>query len=235
MITTKKKHSHSDFVAQVNGTNLEKCDSYKYLGVYFDKDLNWKTHIDHVCKKVSQACGSITKLRNCVDTETLREVYHALAHSYIRYGIIAWGSAAQSNLTPLKVIMNRILRIMSNAPLGRVEVAPLFDIFEILSIEKIYELEVGKFMFKKEKNLLPVQIAQYFQLITFEQSRYILRARPTRNIHLDQRTTQGEKSIQKRGPNIWRSIPDDLKTIESHIFFKKKFKSFLLDSQNSEA
>ena len=86
---TKKHCASQDFSVKINNINLEMCDSYKYLGVYFDKDLNWKTHINHVCNKISKAYRSITKLRNCVDLETLREVYYALVHSYVRYGILA--------------------------------------------------------------------------------------------------------------------------------------------------
>ncbi len=52
MITTRKKCSQQDFLVQLNGTNLEKCDSYKYLGVHLDKDLNWKAYINYVTKKV---------------------------------------------------------------------------------------------------------------------------------------------------------------------------------------
>ena len=38
------------------------CDSYKYLGIHFDKNLSWNDHIQHVCNKISKACGALTKL-----------------------------------------------------------------------------------------------------------------------------------------------------------------------------
>ena len=80
MLITKKKVNVSNFSIKINETELVNCDSYKYLGVYFDKDLNWKTHINYVSKKVSKSCGLLSKLRYCLEIDTLREVYYALIH-----------------------------------------------------------------------------------------------------------------------------------------------------------
>ena len=101
MLITKKRVNLSNFTVKINGTDLEECDNYKYLGVFFDKNLNWKKHIDHICEKVSKSCGILSKLRHCFELETLREVYHALVHSYVRYGIIAWGTAPKTSLKSL--------------------------------------------------------------------------------------------------------------------------------------
>ena len=112
MITSRKKNSSNDhFSLKINETDLERCEQYKYLGVYFDKDLSWKPHIAYVSQKVSKACGALTKLRHYVDIETLREVYHALIHSYLRYGIIAWGTATMSNLKPLETILMPLIKL----------------------------------------------------------------------------------------------------------------------------
>ena len=120
---------------------------------------------------------SLAKLRHCVDLETLREVYHALIHSYLRYGIIAWGSAAPATLKPLQLIVNRAIRIMCFAPFGKIDLAPLFEILEILKINQIYLLETGKFVFKEKNNLLPVRIANYFEIRQTPVHGYNLRQR----------------------------------------------------------
>ena len=57
MLISKKKRTEN-FSIQINGNPLEKCDEYKYLGIYFDKDLNWNRHIEHICQKISQVCGA---------------------------------------------------------------------------------------------------------------------------------------------------------------------------------
>ena len=87
MIITKKKNI-CPILMKINGVELKQCLSYKYLGVHFDKDLSWGPHIEYLCSKLSKTCGVMAALRNRVCIEILREVYHALIHSYVRYGIL---------------------------------------------------------------------------------------------------------------------------------------------------
>ena len=53
-----------------------------------------------------------------------------------------------------------------------------------------------------------------------------------RGPNLIHRTLLGEKSIQKRGQEIWMEIPEELRAIVSPIFFKKKLKAHLLSPLN---
>ena len=82
---------------------LLSCDSYKYLGGHIDKNLDWKCHIEYITSKISKSCGALAKLRHCVNTDTLVNVYNAIVNSYIRYGIVVWGGASISTLKPLQI------------------------------------------------------------------------------------------------------------------------------------
>ena len=231
MIITKRKISSSHFSVKIQGIDLEWCDSYKYLGVYIDKDLNWKQHIHYISQTILKACGSLAKIRYSVDIDTLREVYHALFHSYLRYGIVAWGAAlaSPSSVKPLQVIMNRAIRIMCFAPLGRMDINPLFEILEILQFEQIYELEVCKFIYKRENNILPIPIGNYFDFREAPTHRYNLRNRTNdTNRRIISKTVHGEKSIKKRGYDFWNNVPEDCKLSDSASIFKKKLKAHIL-------
>jgi len=92
-----KKITVPRFNIYLNNIALESCNTYKYLGVYFDHKLDWKTHIEHITGKISKSCGAFAKIRHCVDTKTLVNVYHALINSYIRYMVLLPG-AVQVNL-----------------------------------------------------------------------------------------------------------------------------------------
>ena len=117
MLFSNKKNIQ-EMSIKINDKPLEKCESYKYLVVIFDYKLTWKQHVDYVCGKISKACGALSKIRHCVTIETLTSVYYALAHSYLRYGITAWGNAAENVLKPLHSLLNRVVRIMTLALLS---------------------------------------------------------------------------------------------------------------------
>ena len=66
MLLTKKRSVNKDeFKLVLNDSYLERCSSYKYLGVYFDEKLDWKTHITYLCEKIGKVCGYLSKLRHC--------------------------------------------------------------------------------------------------------------------------------------------------------------------------
>ena len=77
-----------EFCIRINHSLLERCKSYKYLGVVFDEKLNWDAHINHIAPKISRGCGALARLRNYTSIDVLKNVYHSLIHSYLRYGIV---------------------------------------------------------------------------------------------------------------------------------------------------
>ena len=134
MIISNKKSSLDNFQVSINDTKLERCQQYKYLGVIIDRNLTWKTHIEYISNKISKVCGSLAKLRHSVNSKILIEIYHALIHSYVRYGILTWGNACDNALNSLQVILNRAIRIMTFAPFGRIDVQAIFKELGILDV-----------------------------------------------------------------------------------------------------
>ena len=229
MIVTKKRKVEPISI-KINNIDLEQCTSYKYLGVLFDKDLNWKPHIEHICNKISKSVGGLAILRHRTSISVLREVYHALINSYVKYGILTWGNACDSVLQPLNVLLiNKVIRIITFAPYGPLDLKPIYRELEFLDLHETFLLEKGKFMFKRKNNLLPTSIANYFDTQPQPEHSYNLRSqRSTRN-HFRSTTIIGKKSIQNEGENLWTDLPPYLKDLDSLITFKKYYKSFLLE------
>ena len=214
----------------LNGTQMQSCDSYKYLGVHFDKNLDWKCHIDYITSKISKSCGALAKIRHCVDTKTLVNVYHALVNSYIRYGIVVWGGASSTTLNPLQTVLNKAIRIISFAPYGNLDLIPANKELKLLTVEKTYALELAKLTYKSKNGLLPVVIGNQFQLSSslLGHSHFVRnRQRP---IRLLSRTKTGEKSVQYKAFQLWNDLSEDIKKSESFLIFKRVYKDHLINS-----
>ncbi len=127
MLISRKRHIPT-VSFKIKGINLEQCTSYKYLGIFIDKDLSWRTHIQYITKKVLNACGAMAKLRHCVCIDTLKNVFYSLVYSYIRYGLMIWGkSSSSSALSSLHTALHKVLRIMTFAPFGNIDLHPIFN------------------------------------------------------------------------------------------------------------
>jgi len=76
-------------------------------------------------------------------------------------------------------LVNRIVRIITFAPFGTIDVNSIFKYLDIPNVLDTISLETGKFIFKKEKEILPTpDIANNFQVRNANVShRYNLRNR----------------------------------------------------------
>ena len=230
MIITKNRRCTQNFQLKINRKKLERCRSYKYLGLFVDENLNWKIHIKHLVKKLSNACGIISKLRHCVDTHTLKMVYYALVYSYIRYCNIVYGNASTSVLRPLVTQHNQIIRLMTFAPYGRLDVKSLFCDLKLLTIPEIHILEKSKFMYKYYNGLLPALFDNYINVPTVSHN-YNLRQ--TRNDHRQVLSKYQSKMMKFDGLTKWNDIPTGIQQCSSLKSFSYNLKNSLLFSTDS--
>ena len=175
-----------------------------------------------------RSVGGLATLRHRTNISVLREVYFALINSYARYGILAWGNASETALHPLKISLNKAIRIMTFAPYGPLDLQPIYQELDILNLSQTFLLERGKFMYKKKRNLLPTIIANYFNEPPRTQHNYNLRRRENNISHFYSNTATGRKSIQNEGEMFWNELPPYLKDIDSLSSFKKLLKSHFI-------
>ena len=83
-----QKNIIHDIKLQIGGIKFKRVYSVRYLGVYIDSHLNWKSHIDYIGKKIKRSIGILSKIRYFTDINTLIKLYYALIYPFITYSII---------------------------------------------------------------------------------------------------------------------------------------------------
>ena len=83
-------------------------------------------------------------------------VYYSLVYSHLQYAIICWGNSSKTIKHRLQVKQNCIIKTLSNKFGTTIRLKPLYEQLQVLNIDKIYKLEVAKFMAKVNLNKLPV-------------------------------------------------------------------------------
>ena len=110
----QKRVALQNFHLHFGGHKLSNTDCVKYLGIFIENRITWKEQVCHVVKKLANAARILSKMRHYVNKKTLVRLYYSFAYSYHKYGILAWGTAANNLLQKVQVpvVQNRIIQIM---------------------------------------------------------------------------------------------------------------------------
>ena len=82
-----------NFDLSIDDRKLKQEYCIKYLGIFIDSNLNWKSQVNHIItKKVERSVGVLSKLRYYVSKQTLVNLYYALIYPFLIYGIITFGN-----------------------------------------------------------------------------------------------------------------------------------------------
>ena len=96
---------------RIEDHDIEIVEEFNFLGIILDKNLNWKSHISHICKKISKTTGILCRLKRLVPQDVLLTLYNSLILPYLNYGILVWGHKS----TKLVTLQKKIVRIITNS------------------------------------------------------------------------------------------------------------------------
>ena len=137
---TSKNESAALKIATHSGF-IKTSSVVKYLGVFFDKNLNWETHAHFVLDKMCNAKGILCKLRHYASTSILKNVYFSLVYPYLQYSVMTWRNTTAKCFNKIQIQQNYLIKIISNAPLIKTKLSPLYEQLHLLNLNNIYQLD----------------------------------------------------------------------------------------------
>lgn len=85
-------------------------NSVTLLGITIDDRLDWSSHVDVLCKKLSSIVFLLRNLKSILNLSILKNVYFALFHSKLLYGITLWGNSCHAQR--VFRVQKRVIRTM---------------------------------------------------------------------------------------------------------------------------
>ena len=228
MIFTNKTYSPKQlkkFRLNINKRNIEQITEFRYLGVILDNKLSWKQHISFLQTKLSQASGMFYKNRTFLPLHALKLIYNSLVDSYLRCGIVAWGTAAKYHKDKLQILQNKIVKSML-WPRQKESLGLFYKDLKLLNIEDLFILETAKLMHDIRYGYNPPAFDQLIPIATHTHS-----TRHRQNAHFDlmrPRTELGKKSIRYTGVKCWTNISHDQKDMLRRKRFTSSLKQHLI-------
>lgn len=133
-------------LSRVSLKNPDKENTtYKYLGIHLDEHMNFNSHIQHLCNKLSKSLFCLNRIKNILDKKSLRTIYFSIFHSHLLYCNAILNCTSQTNIKRISILQKKAIRIINLAKYNE-HTAPLFYNSKILPFEKLIELNKLLFM-----------------------------------------------------------------------------------------
>jgi len=140
-----------------------KCKAIKFLGVYFDQELSFDTHISQIIRKLSTALYFLRSAKNFLNLQSLKHIYYTLFHSHLVYANSVWTSTSSTNFEKVFKLQKAAIRIV-NAAKYNAHTEPLFKTSNILPLQLLRVYFALDFMHLKHCGLLPNIFGRQFPL-----------------------------------------------------------------------
>ena len=119
----------------INGNIIERVSNFNFLGISFNENMSWKTHLNKLSNKLSKISGVLNRMKNILPTNIMRTLYHSMVHSHMNYGILAWGFECSR----IVKIQKKLIRIITCAKYNA-HTEPLFKAMDILKVDDLSNL-----------------------------------------------------------------------------------------------
>ena len=162
--------------------------------------------------------------------KSLTILYNALILPYITYCNIVWGNCGLTKTNSILLLQKRALRLITNSHYFA-NSEPLFYQLKSLKVNDIHTFQTAIFMHKYTYNQLPIS---FNDLFTPNSNIHTYPTRRSSDYHLQNpRIILAQKSIKHHGPDVWNSLPEDIKQYTSLRSFKFHYKMVLLNKYSN--
>ncbi len=217
----RAQHSRPEVNLELHGTQIEQVSDFKYLGVWLDDKLTFKTHIAKLKAKVGQRNGLLWRLRNCIDTRLAKYLYTSLIDPLFLYCNYIYDACG--------VELGRELQISQNTSLRAIlKVNNRYPTDQLHSETGIEWLGVTRAksccieMFKLLHGIGPSSLTSEVKL--YKPTRTLRSENEYNLVKLRCKTKFAENDGLVRGGKLWDLLDIDTKSAKTVDTFKTKIK-----------
>ncbi len=222
-----KKYDENDVKLTLDGFEIAKVASTRFLGVMVDERCSWKEHIDYVAKKVSKLLGIVKKISSFLSRSSIHILYYSLIYPHLIFCNLVWANTYPTNLHKIHLPLKRFVRYATNST-SRAPSLPLFANLKILTIFDINFSQICIFTYKviKQSHKLPKHFQFYFRT---NSSFHSYKTRQAEHLHHPHcHSNRGQHTIKYRGSKLWNEHHKLAESASSLATFKKKLSMKLI-------
>jgi len=194
--------------------NLEYCltldgcsvkSSVRNLGVLFDTNLSFESHVSSICKTAFFHLKNISKLRHMLSLTNAEQLVHAFMTSRLDYCNALLGGCPARLINKLQLVQNAAARVLTRTRKYD-HISPVLSKLHWLPIKHRINFKILLITYKALNGLAP----QYFsELLTHYSPSRLLRSQNSGQLIIPRisKSTAGGRSFSYLAPKLWNSLP----------------------------
>ena len=204
-----------EVTVNISGSLIKESDEEKLLGVTLHKTLNFKSHVNNLCKKASQKLHALARVSRYMDKPQLKLTITSFVMSHFSYCPLVWMFHDRKSNNKISKIHERALRIIHKDSISNFEEL-LIKSNSVSVHQRNLQLLLTE-IYKTVNNLNPSFMAEVF---VTKDVPYNLRG-----ILLCQTNLYGIDTIRFVGQKLWQTLPREIKESQSLEIFKRNIKT----------
>ena len=203
--------------------SLERVNEFKYLGVTLNECMNWKDHVESVCKKANNRLSLMTRIRSCLTPSASKCIYYTLIQSLMDYADTSLGSLSAGCIQDLQRVQNRGARLITQNSSSSIAISQL----KWMNLETRRIMHQCTLIYRCLHNMVPDYLTKYFVLNKSIRER---NTRQSNNIYLPKPNLEiFKKSFKYAGAYHFNTLPNDIKQSLSLNSFKIRIRNYFTD------
>ena len=113
----RKLNTLEEFTLTIKEKELDRVNSYKYLGVIINENLSWTDHVDYIKTKVSQRLSILQRINHLLPRDTRELFVKAMVLPILDYADVTWGDKSNTTLmNKIQLLQNKAAKLILNMP-----------------------------------------------------------------------------------------------------------------------
>ena len=216
----------SMFPIELLGVETYLAKSARNLGVIFDKNFNFRLHISAICSSCIYHIRDLRCIRRHLNLDSANLFANALVSSRFDCCNSLFSGIAETDLTKLQRILNRLARVVTKSPPFTRSV-PLLRSLHWLPVKYRVHFKICLLTCKAIQEEQPVYLRSLISISLPSRS-----LGSNRGITLSIpiiKTNTGARAFSSCGSSLWNNLPLSVRSATSVATFRRRLKTYLFD------
>ena len=217
----RKLNTLEEFTLIIKEKELDRVNSFKYLGVIINENLSWTDHVDYIKTKVSQRLGVLQRIKHLLPRNTRELFVKAMVLPILDYADVTWGDKSNTTLmNKIQLLQNKAAKLILDMP-KHSSATEALDLLGWDTLEKRRRSHRLFLVFKSLNGLIDWNFNfNHFKDIHDYNTRF------NNNICKPQsKRTWGQHRFVCHAVDDWNALPDGIRNISDFSVFRRLVKN----------